>query len=124
MAPVPLENLLNAHHYIELSCVMGASFPQPCAIVQLAEDLRKELKDSPSRKDEITRELENLVESINQKVDHHEALQCIIIAKEPWIIENGFLTPTMKIKRPTIEERYKERLENWYSQKKTVIWEE
>ena len=43
--------------------------------------------------------------------------------KEPWQIENGFLTPTMKIKRRVLEEAYGPHLEDWYAAKSPVIWE-
>ena len=48
-------------------------------------------------------ELVGLVHSVNDGVADYERLQMLVIAKEPWSIENGCLTPTMKIKRSRIE---------------------
>jgi long-chain acyl-CoA synthetase len=46
----------------------------------------------------------------------------LVIAAEPWSIENGCLTPTMKIKRSRIEAMASERLDKWYSEKAAVLW--
>jgi long-subunit acyl-CoA synthetase (AMP-forming) len=56
-------------------------------------------------------------------VDPHEALQFAVIVKDTWGIENGFLTPTMKIKRDVIEGQYKDQLDGWYAGKAKVVWE-
>jgi long-chain acyl-CoA synthetase len=44
------------------------------------------------------------------------------VAREPWSIENGCLTPTMKIKRSRIEAVMAPYLPQWYEQPQTVIW--
>jgi long-chain acyl-CoA synthetase len=45
-----------------------------------------------------------------------------VIAREPWSIENGCLTPTMKIKRNRIEEAAAAQVEAWYASGKKVVW--
>jgi long-chain acyl-CoA synthetase len=45
-----------------------------------------------------------------------------VIAKEPWSIENGCLTPTMKIKRNRIEADLQDKIDNWYRDKSPVLW--
>jgi long-chain acyl-CoA synthetase len=123
IAPVPIENLLNADRHIEQSCVSGVGYPQPYATVLLAEDLRAVSAD-PASRERMTTALEALLRGINERVAGHERLQFIAVAKDPWLIENGFLTPTMKIKRSVLEETYAPQLDNWYSTKTPVIWEE
>ena len=46
----------------------------------------------------------------------------IVIAREPWTIENGCLTPTMKIKRSRIEEGAAPQIEAWYAGSSKVVW--
>ncbi len=124
VAPVPLENDINADPHIELSCVFGSGYPQPCAVVQLGEDLRPKVSD-PSVRAEVTAALTELREKINAEVPVYERLQFIAVAtKDEWLIENGYLTPTMKIKRSVLEEAYGPMLDTWYAAKEPVIWEE
>jgi long-subunit acyl-CoA synthetase (AMP-forming) len=46
----------------------------------------------------------------------------LVISTEAWTIENGCLTPTMKIKRSRIEFNVQHQLDNWYANGKNVIW--
>lgn len=123
VAPVPLENDLNADLHIELSCVFGSGYPQPCAVVQLGEDIRPKMADKGFR-DEITAAFTKLREDINKEVPAYERLEFIAVSKDEWLIENGFLTPTMKIKRNVLEDTYGPHLDEWYGSRQPVIWEE
>jgi long-subunit acyl-CoA synthetase (AMP-forming) len=123
VAPVPIENLINANTSIEQSCVTGPSQPQPFALVLLAEELRKSLANGGGR-DDVARMLAQLREQVNAQIPPYEHLEFLAVVKEPWLIENGFLTPTMKIKRNIIEERYAKLVDGWYASKQPVIWED
>ncbi len=122
IAPAPIENLLNAHAVVEQSCVTGSGEPQPHVVVMLAEDVRPTV-NQPGVKERITAELEALLAEVNGQVEHHEQLAYIAVAKDTWEIENGFLTPTMKIKRSKLEDVYGPQTATWGSEKKKVIWE-
>merc|ERR1712241_20962 len=123
VAPAPIENKLLVHPKIETACVGGAGYPQPHAIIQLAEAAKKEAIDGgESARNAITAELEKQLEEVNSKVDAHEACQFIVAVKDTWLPENGFLTPTQKIVRAKIEEEYKANNDSWYGMKKKVIF--
>ena len=117
VAPAPIENRLLAHQQIEQACVSGASMPQPYAIVVLSEAARDQ---APAV---VDRELAAMRDETNAALDPHERLQAIVIAREPWTVENGLLTPTLKLKRNAIEERYAPNLKAWYESGGTVIRE-
>lgn len=121
VAPAPIENLLNVSNHIELSCCSGSGHPQPMAIIQLSEGSRAKAADEKER-EAITSSLEELMKGINKSVDPHEALQYLVIVVDEWQPENGFLTPTQKIKRASIEDAYKGKYDEWYGAKKAVIW--
>jgi long-subunit acyl-CoA synthetase (AMP-forming) len=116
VAPAPIENRLLADHRIEQACVSGASMPQPYAIVVISKSARDD--DATG----IDRALATRRDEINASLDPHERLQTIVIAREPWTVENGLLTPTMKLKRSAIEERYAGSVAGWYESGKAVIW--
>jgi long-subunit acyl-CoA synthetase (AMP-forming) len=122
VAPVPIENLINNNNHVEMSCVSGSGQPQPFALVLLAEELRPKLSDSAVRA-QIEAELEGLLKEVNQEVEAFERLQFLAVVKNPWLIENGFLTPTMKMKRSKIEDTYEPRIDEWYGVGQQVVWE-
>jgi long-chain acyl-CoA synthetase len=123
IAPAPLENLLNADSKIELSCVSGSGMPQPYAVVMLAEDLRRRLAKDPALRAEIDAGLTRLLAEVNAQVEEYEQLAFIAVTSDEWGIPNGYLTPTMKLKRDAVEARYNPLIEAWYDARKPVIWQ-
>jgi long-chain acyl-CoA synthetase len=113
VAPAPLENRLLAHPQFEQAAVSGASMPQPYALVVLSKAARSSSG--------IDGEIARIRDEINASVDPHERLQAIVIVREPWTVENGLLTPTMKLKRNAIEERYSPFVKQWYETGHAVI---
>ena len=121
VAPAPIENLLNNDEHLELSCVSGSGHPQPYAQVVLNEVLRASMDDEDTRK-KVNAVLEALRANVNSKLEHHEHLQFISVVQDAWSIENGLLTPTMKIKRQAIEDATEASVDGWYEQGKPVVW--
>jgi len=121
VAPAPIENLLNAHPMVELSLVSGVGQPSAYAMVVLAESLRPQMGD-PIVRARVQDELGQLLQDVNQQVPEYEHLRMIVVAREPWSIENGCLTPTMKIKRGRIEAAVAAQVEVWYTGRGPVHW--
>ena len=121
VAPAPIENRINAHPMVELSLVSGVGQPAAYALVVLAEEIRKDLGEQSVR-DEVERELEQLLRQVNAEVAEYERLQMFVVLREPWSIENGCLTPTMKVKRARIESVVASQVEGWYASGKRVLW--
>jgi len=74
-------------------------------------------------KQAIAKDLEALLASVNNQIPQYEQLDFVVVVRDPWMIDNGFLTPTMKIKRGAVEAAYAARSGGWYSQKSKVIFE-
>jgi len=121
VAPAPIENSLNAHPLVEMSMVSGLGQPAAYAMVVLSEEVRPRQKDPAFRK-EVEAQLAKLLEDVNAHLVNHEKLQMIVVNQQPWTIENGFLTPTMKIRRARIEGEVSSKVDNWYSAKGKVQW--
>jgi len=121
VAPAPIENMLNDHPLVELSIVSGVGQPSAYGMVVLSEHARPRLKDDAFRA-EVESEMTALLKRVNGAVADYERLQMLVIAKEPWSIENGCLTPTMKIKRSRIEAEVQDKIDSWYSTKGPVLW--
>ncbi len=121
VAPAPIENLLNEHPMVELSMVSGVGQAAAYAMVVLAEHIRPTLS-RPEVRSQVETEMTTLLQRVNAQVADYERLQMIVIAGEPWSIENGCLTPTMKIKRGRIEADVKDRIAGWYAARSPVVW--
>jgi len=121
VAPAPIEYRLNAHPVLEMAMVSGVGQPAPYAIVVLAESLRPQLGD-PVVRASVDAELRKLLHEVNESLATYERLQVLVVAREPWSIENGCLTPTMKIKRSRIEAALAAQVDAWYAEQKPVVW--
>lgn len=122
VAPAPIENKIIGHDAIEMVCVAGAECPQPHALIMLSDETFAQHGDADFRKD-LEPSLLELMKDVNNSVDPHEQLQFMVIVKDQWLIENDFLTPTMKIKRNVIEDVYKPLQDKWYGGKQKIIWQ-
>ncbi len=116
VAPAPIENKLLAHPAIEQACVCGANMSQPTALVVLSPEAKA--RDRAG----TTGELEALIEATNAVLDPHERLLKVVVSKDEWTVENRMLTPTLKLKRGTIEDRYGPELPTWYEAPDPVVW--
>lgn len=121
VVPVPIESRFN-HPQAEVVCVAGANQPQPCMMVLLSEEARAKLVRGADRS-ELEQELAAELDTVNGGCEAHEKLAFVVVVKEPWTMENGMLTPTMKIKRNVIEDFYNDRMEDWFARKSKVVWE-
>ena len=106
---------------VDLAMVSGVGQPAPYAVLVIAEQLRPSLED-PAVRAQVDAELHNLLRDVNQGLAGYEQLQFLVVAPEPWSIENGCLTPTMKIKRSRIEASFVEHVSSWYERERPVLW--
>lgn len=121
IAPAPIENRINTCPLVELSMVSGVGQPAAYAIVVLSETIRPRQSD-PAFRGEVEAELGRVLNSVNDELPDYAQLKMIVVATEPWSIENGCLTPTMKIKRARIEAAVAPQVDAWYAAPKKVLW--
>jgi len=121
VAPAPIEGRLGEDPLIELSLVSGAGQPSAYALVVLADGVRATLHD-PVVRSAIEARLEALLKKVNAGLVEYERLAMIVVVREPWSVENGMLTPTLKIKRARIEAAIAPNVDSWYAQQRSVLW--
>ena len=98
----------------EQVCVYGQGRKQPIAVIVLSQLVT----DSA---DLMEYKLEKNLTRVNTQLERHQRLDHLIVLKEEWTIENGLLTPTMKIKRAEIETKFNHYLEQDLADK--IIWQ-
>jgi long-chain acyl-CoA synthetase len=126
IAPAVLESKLKESRFIEQAMVIGESEKMPAAIIQphfefLIEWIkRKELSIDVSSFQEIIsdkkviKRISKEIVFANDSFGNWEKIKDFELTPEIWSVENGLLTPTMKLKRKAISHRYKELHENIY----------
>ena len=118
VAPAPIENRLAVHSRIEQVCVVGDGLSAPLGLCVLSTVNQEEGRAS------LHSSLEKLLEEVNAVLDKHERLRRLVVVKDSWAVENGFLTPTLKIKRNVIEDTYGARFEEWSERSEAVLWQD
>ncbi|HEX7385450.1 MAG TPA: AMP-binding protein [Burkholderiaceae bacterium] len=121
VAPAPIEDKLVMNGAVEACVVTGANLGQPLGIVMLNADAAKRALDAGERQ-AMQVSLAAHLDAINARLDPHEQLDCLVVVSEPWTVDNGFITPTFKVKRNRIEEAYGALYERWVDARQAVVW--
>ncbi|MFO1334289.1 MAG: AMP-binding protein [Piscinibacter sp.] len=122
VAPAPIEDRLVMHASVEACVVTGANLGQPVGIVMLNAEAVQQAGDAARRAAMETALAEHLA-AVNAPLDPHEQLDCLVVVSTPWTVDNGFITPTFKVRRNRIEEVYAPRYEGWVAARRKVVWE-
>jgi len=104
ISPAKIENIINNAFEIDQCMVYGDKKNYLVALVVPNKEFLEEKE-----------KINNIVENINKKLTQVEKIKKIQLIDENFSIENGLLTPTMKVKRKKVTEKYKKQLENLYS---------
>ena len=123
VAPAPIEDRLVMHAAVEACCVTGANLRQPLALLVLNLEATA-MAASPEGRGELEHSLARHMAAVNETLDPHEQLECLVVTREAWTTGNDLITPTLKVKRNKIEDRFAARYEQWVGMRKKVIWTE
>jgi long-subunit acyl-CoA synthetase (AMP-forming) len=116
VAPVPIEKKLFEYSRVEMMCLIGLGLPGPILLVVP--------HDFPHfDKERYARTTRKVIARMNKELESHEQIKGVLMIQDPWSIENGILTPTLKIKRHVLEQKYHEIGHNW-PKGEMVVWEE
>jgi long-chain acyl-CoA synthetase len=114
IAPAVLENELKQSRFIEQVMIIGESEKMPAALIQINFDFAKEwaLRKKLPVNNIITHErfinrIQKEIDFYNQRFGKWEQIKKFEITPDEWSVEEGLLTPTMKMKRKIIKEKYK-----------------
>jgi len=128
IAPSVLESKLKESRFIEQIMVIGEGEKMPAAIIQPHFEFliewakRKELNTDYSFKslinnEKVLKRIQKEIDKTNTFFGKWEQIKSFELTDEIWSIENGLLTPTMKIKRHEIKEKYKNLYTRIYNKK-------
>lgn len=123
VAPVPIEDAFSDNPHTEQICLIGRGYSKTvmvCVLSQIAQSADRQV---------IEDALRSRAEIVNSSIEKHARIGVVIISCDPWSIDNGILTPTLKIRRDEVEARYGERATAWALQAAQegnilVLWDE
>lgn len=129
VAPQMIENLAKASKFIEQIMVVGEGEKMPTAFVQpdfnfaknWAERHKLNIGSTPAeiaKSPELKARIEKEIDHLNTKLGNWEQVKKIELTPEVWSIEDGQLTPTLKLKRKAIKERYADLYDKMYGHDK------
>ncbi len=100
VAPAPIEGEIAKSNWVEQVCLMGSNLDQPLALIELSPAARQQPEA------QLSADLQRDLAELNGRLEPHERLSHFVLVREPWTIDNGCMTPTMKIRRNVLESRY------------------
>lgn len=130
IAPGPIENTISSSRFIDQIMLIGDQRPFITALIVPDFDVLKEvaemqgmtvpdLRDPEARAafldlEAIELSIEGDIKRLQRDLSAFERVRRFELLAEPFTVENGMLTPTLKVKRKVVEERYKELIEGMY----------
>jgi long-chain acyl-CoA synthetase len=103
ISPAKIENMITNEPEIDQCMVYGDKKNYLVALIVPSKDFLREKE-----------KINNVIEKINKKLTVLEKVKKIQLIDENFSIENGLMTPTMKVKRKKVTEKYKNQLEKLY----------
>ena len=116
VAPAPIEGEIAKNSHVEQVCLMGSNLDQPLALIELSPAARL----LPA--EQVSTELQATLAHLNTQLQPHERISHFVLVREPWTVDNGCMTPTMKIRRNVLEARYTE-LVAALPARQPLVWE-
>ncbi|MBT0608884.1 AMP-dependent synthetase/ligase [Aequorivita echinoideorum] len=118
VAPQVLENAMKQSRFIDQIMVVGEGEKMPAALIQpdfefLKEWGNKKGKNIPSdptemvKNEAVIKRIQKEIDFYNERFGKWEKVKKFELTPEVWSIEGGHLTPTMKMKRKVIKEKFK-----------------
>lgn len=125
VAPQPIENKMKESRMIEQIMVVGAGQKFPSALIVPAFNILREQYKQKGRtypgneaviKDpEVVEQIKDTVERYNKLFNHVEQIKKVELLPKEWTVESGELTPTLKLKRKVILEKYADVIDKIYN---------
>jgi long-chain acyl-CoA synthetase len=117
ISPAIIELQLSKNTDIEQICIVGTGIPQPIALV--TPSVTGKMKS----REQFNQSLIQSLNDINPQLEKHEKIERIVVMKEDWNVANGLTTPTLKVKRNSIEKIHQPYYKKWFEDEDLVIYE-
>lgn len=125
IAPQVIEIKFKASPFIENIMIVGEGKNFAAAIIvpdfnhlkswSRVKGHRYEGSDKAIKNDILIKRIQREIDEMNSQLDHTEQVKRFVLLNDEWLVENNLLSPTLKLKRKDLTEKYKELIEDIYS---------
>ena len=116
--PQPIEDQFTGLNDVEQMCLLGLGMDQPVLLMTLSETGEQKSTDK------VIATLKARLAKVNPGLAGHERIASVVVTPADFTVENGLLTPTLKVKRSKVHEEYKDRLLEWSRHRGEVLFAE
>jgi long-chain acyl-CoA synthetase len=130
IAPAPIENKLKSNSLVGHAAMVGDKHkfasvlisPNFAALKGWAEGQGVSTDDHASlvKDPKVVKAYQEIVDRVNMELAHFESIKRVCVVPHEWSVEDGTLTPSMKLKRRVVGERYSREIEGFYVDEATA----
>jgi len=129
IAPQPIENKLKANMLVAQAALVGDKHKFACVLISpnfaalegwakgqgiAAGDHAALVKDA-----KVVKAYQEIVDKVNMELAHFESMKRMRVVAEEWSVEDGTLTPSLKLKRRVVEQKYAKEIGDFYADEAT-----
>jgi long-chain acyl-CoA synthetase len=130
IAPQPIENKLKANSLVSNAAMVGDKHKFACVLISpnfaalegwakgqgiSAGDHAALVKD-----ERVVKVYQGIVDGVNKGLAQYETMKRVRVVSEEWSVEEGTLTPSMKLKRRVVEKKYEKEIDEFYADEATA----
>ena len=130
IAPQPIENKLKANTLVGQAALVGDKHKFACVLISpnfaaleswakgqgIATSDHQALVKDPK----VVQAYQQIVDKVNQGLAHYEGMKRMTVVGDEWSVEDGTMTPSMKLKRRVIEKKYEKEIGEFYADEATA----
>jgi len=125
IAPQPIENKLKSHSLVGQAAMVGDKHKFASVLISpnfaalkgwaKGQGITSEDHKSLVEDDRVKRAYQEIVDKVNQELANFESIKRVCVVPEEWSVEDGTLTPSLKLKRRVVGERYAQQIAGFYA---------
>ena len=130
IAPAPIENKLKSNSLVGHAAMVGDKHkfasvlisPNFAALKGWAQGQGVSTDDHGTlvKDPKVVKAYQEIVDRVNQELAHFESIKRVCVVAEEWSVEDGTLTPSMKLKRRVVGEKYAKEIADFYADEATA----
>ena len=97
--------------------MVGMGIAQPIALIVPSEGA------NAKEKEELENSILATIDEVNPTLMSHEKVAKAVIMQEQWTVDNGLMTPSLKVRRPRVEAIHQDMYKTWFEMEGRMIYE-